>query len=44
MLKSINPPLNAEKAEAACCVIATGERRFYDCFLFSKGVIGPDGD
>jgi L-fucose mutarotase len=25
-------------------VIATGERRFYGCFLFSKGVIGPDGE
>jgi L-fucose mutarotase len=25
-------------------VIATGERRFYGCFLFSKGVIAPDGE
>jgi L-fucose mutarotase len=25
-------------------VIATGERRFYGCFLFNKGVIGPDGE
>jgi L-fucose mutarotase len=33
-----------EKAKAAYCVIATGERRFYGCFLFSKGVIGPDGE
>ncbi|MBR0788392.1 RbsD/FucU family protein [Bradyrhizobium manausense] len=32
-----------EKAKAAYCVIATGERRFYGCFLFSKGVIAPDG-
>ncbi|MGF6431308.1 MULTISPECIES: RbsD/FucU family protein [Bradyrhizobium] len=32
-----------EKAKTAYCVIATGERRFYGCFLFSKGVIGPDG-
>ncbi|KIU43332.1 MULTISPECIES: RbsD/FucU family protein [Bradyrhizobium] len=31
-----------EKAKAAYCVIATGERRFYGCFLFSKGVIAPD--
>lgn len=31
-----------EKAKAAYCVIATGERRFYGCFLFSKGVIPPD--
>jgi hypothetical protein len=38
--KSIDPPLNAETAKAADCVIATGERRF----LFSKGVIGPDGE
>lgn len=32
-----------EKAKDAYCVIATGERRFYGCFLFSKGVIPPDG-
>jgi L-fucose mutarotase len=31
-----------EKAKAAYCVIATGERRFYGCFVFSKGVIPPD--
>jgi L-fucose mutarotase len=24
------------------CVIATGERRFYGCFMFTKGVIPPD--
>ena len=33
-----------EKAKAAYCVIATGERRFYGCFLLSKGVIGPDAE
>ena len=33
-----------EKAKGAYCVIATGERRFYGCFLFSKGVIAPDGE
>lgn len=33
-----------EKANAAYCVIATGERRFYGCFLFTKGVIPPDGE
>ena len=33
-----------EKAKTAYCVIATGERRFYGCFLFSKGVIAPDGE
>jgi L-fucose mutarotase len=31
-----------EKAKSAYCVIATGERRFYGCFLFAKGVIPPD--
>jgi L-fucose mutarotase len=30
------------KAKTAYCVIATGERRFYGCFLFTKGVIPPD--
>lgn len=33
-----------EKAKTAYCVIATGERRFYGCFLFSKGIIAPDGE
>jgi L-fucose mutarotase len=28
-------------AKTAYCVIATGERRFYGCFLFAKGVIPP---
>jgi L-fucose mutarotase len=32
-----------ELAKNAYCVIATGERRFYGCFLFAKGVIPPDG-
>ena len=32
-----------ERAKTAYCVIATGERRFYGCFLFAKGVIPPDG-
>lgn len=31
-----------EKAKTAYCIIATGERRFYGCFLFTKGVIPPD--
>jgi L-fucose mutarotase len=44
MLESINPPLSAETARTAYCVIATGELRFDGCFLFSKGVIGPDGE
>lgn len=33
-----------ERARSAYCVIATGERRFYGCFQFSKGVIAPDGE
>ena len=31
-----------EKAKKAYCVIQTGERRFYGCFVFKKGVIPPD--
>jgi L-fucose mutarotase len=31
-----------EQAKGAYCVIATGERRFYGCFICSKGVIPPD--
>jgi L-fucose mutarotase len=30
-----------EKAKQAYCVIATGETRFYGCFLLTKGVIPP---
>ena len=29
-------------ARKAYCVIQTGERRFYGCFIFKKGVIAPD--
>lgn len=29
-------------AKKAYCVVATGERRFYGCFLFKKGVVPPD--
>jgi L-fucose mutarotase len=29
-------------ARKAYCVIQTGERRFYGCFAFKKGVIAPD--
>ncbi len=32
-----------ERAKQAYCVIQTGERRFYGCFAFRKGVIPPDG-
>lgn len=31
-----------EKAKEAYCVIVTGERRFYGCFLLTKGVIAPE--
>ena len=31
-----------ERAKQAYAVIQTGERRFYGCFAFRKGVIGPD--
>jgi L-fucose mutarotase len=30
-----------ERAHKAYCVIATGETRFYGCFIFKKGVIPP---
>ena len=33
-----------ERAKKAYAVIQTGERRFYGCFAFRKGVIGPDGE
>ncbi len=33
-----------ERAKKAYCVIQTGERRFYGCFAFRKGVIPPDGE
>ncbi|MCB1370735.1 MAG: RbsD/FucU family protein [Rhodobacteraceae bacterium] len=31
-----------ERAKAAYAVIQTGERRFYGCFAFRKGVIPPE--
>ena len=31
-----------EAAKQAYCVIQTGERRFYGCFVFKKGVVPPD--
>ena len=30
-----------ERAKRAFCLIACGERRFYGCFIFKKGVIPP---
>lgn len=32
-----------ERAKKAYCVIQTGERRFYGCFAFRKGVVPPEG-
>ena len=31
-----------ERAKQAYCIIQTGERRFYGCFAFRKGVVPPD--
>ncbi|CCV06507.1 putative ABC-type ribose transport system,auxiliary component [Mesorhizobium metallidurans STM 2683] len=31
-----------ERAKRAYCVLQTGERRFYGCFAFRKGVVPPD--
>src|SRR5437667_5947533 len=31
-----------ELAKKSYCVIHTGQRRFYGCFIFKKGVIAPD--
>ncbi|MEM7567815.1 MAG: RbsD/FucU domain-containing protein [Pseudomonadota bacterium] len=31
-----------ERAKKAYAIVATGERRFYGCFVFAKGVIEPD--
>lgn len=31
-----------DRAKGAYAVIQTGERRFYGCFIFRKGVIAPD--
>ena len=31
-----------ERAKTAYCVVRTGERRFYGCFILKKGVVGPD--
>lgn len=33
-----------ERAKQAYCVIQTGERRFYGCFAFRKGVLPPDAE
>ena len=31
-----------ERARKAYCVIRSGERRFYGCFIFKKGVVSPN--
>ena len=31
-----------EAAKKSYAVVATGERRFYGCFILKKGVIAPD--
>ena len=31
-----------DKARTAYAVVQTGERRFYGCFMFRKGVIPPE--
>lgn len=41
-LKSIERFAFYEKAKTAYCVIQTGERRFYGCFVLTKGVLPPD--
>ena len=33
-----------ERARNAYCVIQTGERRFYGCFAFRKGVVPPEAE
>ena len=33
-----------ERAKKAFCVIQTGERRFYGCFIFKMGVVPPEKD
>ncbi|AZN99399.1 ribose ABC transporter [Mesorhizobium sp. M9A.F.Ca.ET.002.03.1.2] len=33
-----------ERAKKSYCVIQTGERRFYGCFAFRKGVVPPDAE
>lgn len=40
-LKSIERFAFYEKAKKAYCVIQTGERRFYGCFVLTKGVLPP---
>lgn len=41
-LKSVERFAFYDRAKKAYCVIQTGERRFYGCFILTKGVIPPD--
>jgi L-fucose mutarotase len=41
-LRSVERFAFYERARGAYAVIVTGERRFYGCFIFTKGVIAPD--
>ena len=43
-MKSIERYAFYERAKKAYCVIQTGERRFYGCFAFRKGVVAPDAE
>jgi L-fucose mutarotase len=31
-----------ERAKGAFAIVPTGERRFYGCFIFKKGVVPPE--
>lgn len=42
LLKPVERFAFYERAKRAYCIIQTGERRFYGCVAFRKGVIGPD--
>lgn len=42
LLGSVERMAFYERAKKAYCVVQTGERRFYGCFIFKKGVIPPD--
>lgn len=41
-MKSVERFAFYDRAKEAYAVIATGERRFYGCFIFTKGVLPPD--
>jgi L-fucose mutarotase len=43
-LPPVQREVQAETRRAEGRSIATGERRFCGCFLFTKGVIPPDGE